>query len=84
MNFASKHRWDECIVTRITLPAGDYQLTSCQKGAEITFAGSLYAVRQEGNRVAILARIAQWPPLPHAVDDELRNLLASKETLTCA
>lgn len=80
VKFASKHKWDECIITRITLPEGNYRLTISQNRMELTFAGSLDAARNEVNRVGILARIARWPSLAREVDDELRNLLADEGT----
>ncbi|MCC6143885.1 MAG: hypothetical protein IT368_08765 [Candidatus Hydrogenedentes bacterium] len=80
VKFAGKHKWDECVVTRITLPEGSYQLTISQKRLDLTFASSLVAARNEVNKVGILARIAQWPPRPREIDDELRDLLVSEGT----
>ena len=82
MEFARKRKWDDCIVSRVRLPRS-YVLTSCEEGVDIKFAGFPEATRFEVDRTKLLARIAQWPPLPRQTEIELRKLLSDEGCQAC-
>lgn len=82
VEFARKHKWEDCIVSRVRLPS-NYVLTSCQEGVEVKFAGFPEATRFEVDRTKLLARISQWPPLPRQTEDELRKLLSEEGFQAC-
>lgn len=82
VEFARKHKWEDCIVSRVRLPSS-YVLTSCQDGVEVKFAGFPEATRFEVDRTKLLARISQWPPLPRQTEDELRKSLSEEGCQAC-
>lgn len=77
LQFVRKHKWDECMVSCIPLPAS-WDIKTSPRGSELRVEGVLQGVRYEVHRERFLARIAQWPPLPREVEVELRDLLAAK------
>jgi hypothetical protein len=72
--FARRQGWNECIVTHIRLPEGDYRLIS-RNGINIQVRGFIEPPRIEVDRVSLLKRLCQWPPLPAEREEQLRDIL---------
>lgn len=75
---ASKLGWDDCVVSRIRLPTGRYRLNVTADGIEVVVRGGVRPPIVEIDKDALLKRIAQWPPLPSAIENDVRAELESK------
>ena len=74
----SKLGWDDCVVSRMRLPTGRYRLNVTAEGFEVVVRGDIKPPIVEIDKDALLKKIAQWPPLPMAIEGELRTALSSK------
>ena len=75
---ASKLGWDDCVVSRIRLPTGRYRLNVTADGFEVVVRGGISPPIVEIDKDALLKRVAQWPPLPPAIENEVRAELEPK------
>ena len=69
--------WHDCLVSRVRFPLGQYRLSITEAGAEIVVRGLVETPAVDLDRAGLLRRVAQWPPLPYAVECELRAALTS-------
>lgn len=70
--------WNDCLVSRIRFPLGQYRLSITEAGAEIVVRGVVDTPAIDVDRAALLKRVAQWPPVSDAVESELRAALTSE------
>lgn len=75
----SKLGWDDCVVSRIRLPAGRYRLNVTADGLEIAIRGEIRMPVVEIDNDALLKKISQWPPLPTHIENEVRAALESRD-----
>lgn len=71
----SRLGWQDCIVSRIRLPHGQYRLNISAEGVEVVVRGDIKSPTIEVNKAALLDRVSQWPPLPRNIEVEVRAAL---------
>ena len=76
---ASRLGWHDCITSRIRLSQGQYRLNITPDGVEVVVRGDIRPPVVVIDRDGLLKRISQWPPLPRALEDEVRTALGSRD-----
>lgn len=74
LEVARRCHWRDCIQTRITLDGGDYPENLKREGSQFVLPGEVSATAEiiPGQ---FLRRLKMWPPMPHAIESELRRKL---------
>lgn len=78
VKMVGKAGWNDCLVSRVRLPPGQYRMHISPNGAEIVLRGRLAAPVIEVDNGALLKKIAQWPPLSLQHERELRSALSTQ------
>ena len=81
--FARRHGWNDCIVTRIRLPKGEYRLKHFHDGIAIEFQGVAEGVDIEVHKESLINRVAQLPPGPVEIERELSDIMARERGCPC-
>lgn len=76
---ASRTGWQDCVVSRIRLPQGQYRLNISADGIEVVVRGDVGPPDVEIDRGGLLKKISQWPPVLRDVENEVRAALGSRD-----
>lgn len=77
LELAQKCKWNDCILTRVTLAEGVYPSSFERNGLQVDLPGEVISVTPELVEGRFLRRLRQWPLVDRKIEVEIRMKLMS-------